>query len=549
MSAVIQFLRSQPVVVLFLLLGAGYLLGRLRIAGVALGSIAATLLVSIVLGHFGVRMSSGAQSVGFALFIFSVGYQAGPRFLEVIRTQGLRYLVLALFVAVIGVGLSWIAGRLLDLPAGGTAGLLAGALTSTPTLAAAQEAVRSGLVSLPAGTSAEETIAWVGTAYAITYLVGTIGPLLAVGLVPKVLGVSLAAAAAELESVGSEEAPEALQARAYRIESAEFCGASLRELAARYWEGRAVVRVRRAAEWLQPAPESPLMRGDEIYAYAHADLFRGGIERAGPEIPVRADLEFSPVQRQVVISGKTAVGRTLGSLNLAQRFMVAVMGVRRDGHEIPVTRGLILQRQDVLTFIAPASVLPELAALLGPVDPDSAETDMTTFVFGIAAGAGLGLLSVTIGGIPLTLGMAGGLMLSGLAVGWFHGVRPTFGRFPEAARWVLMEFGLLVFIAGAGLSAGRGFVAAVRDSGLPLMLAAVPIMALSLALGYLFGRKVLKLEPVILLGALTGAMTSTPALQLLERESRSTVPALGYASTYAIASILLTLAGTLVMVL
>jgi putative transport protein len=549
MSAVMQFLRSQPVVVLFLLLGAGYLLGRVRIAGVALGSISATLLVSIVLGHFGVRMSSGAQSVGFALFIFSVGYQAGPRFLEVIRTQGLRYLLLALFVALVGVGLSWIAGRLLELPAGGTAGLLAGALTSTPTLAAAQEAVRSGLVSLPAGASAEQTIAWIGTAYAITYLVGTVGPVLAITLVPRVLGINLAAAARALERTGSEEAPEALQARAYRVESEEFCSTPLRELAARYWQGRAVVRVRRTAEWLRQGDDARLLPGDEIYAFGHADLFRGGLERAGPEIAVRTDLEFSPVQSQVIISAAAAVGHTLCSLNLAQRFMVVVLGVRRDGRAIPVAPQLILQSQDVLTIIAPGSVMKELSLVLGPVEVASTETDMTTFVFGIAAGAALGLLSVTIRGVPLTLGMAGGLMLSGLAVGWFHGVRPTVGRFPEAARWVLMEFGLLIFIAGAGLSAGRGFLQAFRATGVPLVVAALPILLLSLVLGYLFGRKVLKIEPVILLGALTGAMTATPALQLLEQETKSTVPALGYASTYAFASILLTLAGTLMMAL
>jgi len=147
-------------------------------------------------------------------------------------------------------------------------------------------------------------------------------------------------------------------------------------------------------------------------------------------------------------------------------------------------------------------------------------------------------------GIPLTLGSAGGLMLIGILV---NSARPNIGRFPDAARWILMEFGLLIFIAGVGLNAGGSILETFRHSGLPLIMAALLVVTLPLSLGYLFGRRVLKLEPVVLLGALTGAMTSGPALGLLTREARSSVPTLGYTGTYAMASILLTAAGSLIM--
>ena len=146
-NMVVEFLRGQTVIVLFLLLGLGHLLGRVKVAGFALGPIAGTLLIAIVLGNFGFRISPGAQAVGFALFIFSVGYQAGPRFIEVLKAQGLKYFALTLFVVAIGFLLAWAAGSVLALPIGASAGLLAGALTSSPTLAAAQDAVRSGLVA------------------------------------------------------------------------------------------------------------------------------------------------------------------------------------------------------------------------------------------------------------------------------------------------------------------------------------------------------------------------------------------------------------------
>jgi len=545
-NMMMEFLRGQPVIVLFLLLGLGHLLGRIKVAGFALGPIAGTLLIAIVLGNFGFRVSPGAQAVGFALFIFSVGYQAGPRFIEVLKAQGLKYFALTLFVVGIGFVLAWVAGHVLALPIGASAGLLAGALTSSPTLAAAQDAVRSGLVALPVGWSTEAALASIGASYAITYLVGTLGIVAAVSLLPRILRLDRAEAARHFEDTGAE-LTEALQARAYRVENHEFCRATVRELREKLCDDLAVVRFRRDLEWVNLADEARLRIGDEVYAYGHAAFFRGGIDRAGPEIPVLKEVELSASQTQVVIARKGAVNKTLRDLDLARRYGLVVCEAKRDGYPLPVTRDLTLQRGDILTVVGPVWGIKALPETLGPVEANPLETDMTTFVFGVTIGAAIGLLSITVAGVPLTLGSAGGLMLIGILIGAVNSARPTIGRFPDAARWILMEFGLLIFIAGVGLTAGGGIVETFRHSGLTLIMAALLVVTLPLSLGYLFGRRVLKLEPVVLLGALTGAMTSGPALGLLTREARSPVPTLGYTGTYAMASILLTAAGSLIM--
>jgi putative transport protein len=533
--------------VLFLLIGCGYLLGRIKVAGFAFGPIVGVLLASIVLGSFGFRISPGAQAVGFALFIFSVGYQAGPRFLEVLRAQGLRYATLAVFVVVVGVLTTWLAGVVLHLPYGGTAGLLAGALTSSPAVAAAQEAVRSGLVALPAGWTAETALASIGSSYAITYLVGTLGIVAIVSVFPKSIGLDLAAEAHRLEQPAEQEASEPLQARAYRVQNQEFSRVPLRELAQHLWDGLAVVRIRRDSAWVNLVPEDYLRIGDELYAYGYAKFFRGGIDRAGPEIPILSETELSASQRHVVVARRGAIGSTLRNLDLARRYGLLVCEVRRDGQPLPVARDLVLQRGDVLTVVGPVWGIKALPEILGPVEANPVETDMMTFAFGVALGAALGLLSTAVGGIPLTLGMAGGLLLVGIAAGWLNSTHPTVGRFPDAARWVLMEFGLVVFIAGVGLNAGGGILDTLRHQGLGLIIAAAAVAALPLTLGYVFGRRVLKLDAVLLLGALTGAMTSGPALNLVTKEAQSSLPTLGYTGTYALASILLTLAGTLLM--
>jgi len=545
-NAIVAFLRGQPVIVLFLLLGLGYLFGRIKVAGFAFGPIAGTLLIAIVLGNFGFRISPGAQAVGFALFIFSVGYQAGPRFFGVLKAQGLQYFALALFVVAVGFVTAWLGGIVLRLPPGGNAGLFAGALTSSPALAAAQDAVRSGLVVLPAGLPAETALASIGASYAIAYVVGTIGIIAIVNLFPRIIGLDLAAEAHRLEKLEEQDTVEPLQARAYRVENEEFCRTTIGELAARLWDGLSVVRIRRALAWLKPSSDEHLQIGDELYAYGYAKFFRGGIDRAGPEIRILGEMELSASLTHVVVARRGAVGKTLRSLDLARTSGLVVCDVKRDGHPLPVTRDLVLQRGDVLTVVGPVWGIKALPDILGPVEPNPAETDMTTFVFGIALGAALGLLSITVADVPLTLGMAGGLLLTGILVGWLNSARPTVGRFPDAARWILMEFGLLVFIAGVGLNAGGSILPTLRHAGAALIVAAVFVVALPLSLGYAFGRKILKLEPVVLLGALTGAMTSGPALGLVEREAGSSVPALGYTGTYALASIMLTVAGTLI---
>jgi putative transport protein len=191
-SRLLETLHQQPVLTLFLILGMGYLIGNIRIGSFSLGPVAGVLFAGLFLGHFGFAMSPGAQSVGFALFIFSVGYQAGPRFFDVLKTDGLRYFLLALVIAATGFSVALIGAQLLSLAPGASAGLLSGGLTSSPTLAAAQEAIRSGQVTPPDGITADGMIGNVATAYAITYIFGLAGLIAIIKMLPQMLGIDLA---------------------------------------------------------------------------------------------------------------------------------------------------------------------------------------------------------------------------------------------------------------------------------------------------------------------------------------------------------------------
>ena len=168
---------------------------------------------------------------------------------------------------------------------------------------------------------------------------------------------------------------------------------------------------------------------------------------------------------------------------------------------------------------------------------------------GIALGGLVGLLSVTIGGLPITLTTSGGALIMGLVFGWLRSVRPMFGHIPEAALWVFDTVGLTTFIAVVGLSAGPTFIAGLHQSGPSLLVVGLVVAVLPHVVGILFGRYVLRMNPLIVLGACSGAGTITAALRAIQDEARSKVPALGYTVPYAIGNILLTAWGPVIVVL
>ncbi len=138
-------------------------------------------------------------------------------------------------------------------------------------------------------------------------------------------------------------------------------------------------------------------------------------------------------------------------------------------------------------------------------------------------------------------------MITGLTIGYLRSIRPIFGRVPTASRWVLMELGLLIFMAGVGLNSGGGILEVLRNSGLKLILAGMIVTLIPLFIGYLFAVKVLSLNPLEALGGIAGSMTSGAALKVITDTAGTNSPALAYTGAYAFANVLLTLAGTLIM--
>lgn len=551
-----QLLSDNPLLLTFVVIGLGYLLGRVRVFSIPLGSTTGVLIAGLGLGALGLPDRPAAATFGFALFMFSVGVQAGPGFFGALREDGARYVGLAVVVAAAGGTLAACLAWLLGLEPGLGAGLLAGAMTSTPTLAGAQDAIASGLARLPGGMTAAQAATNLSVGYALTYVFGTVGLIVLVRYVPALLGIDLRAAAGELarergigvRSRAASRAETLPVVRAYRVGAGQ-AGHTLGQLRQDLRRRLQPLRVRRDAELLDAEPTLELREGDVVAVVASLATHRGIQEAVGEEVLDPGLLDFSIVTREIVVSRPAAGGRPLGQLEMPEEYGCFAVGLTRAGIELGVEPATVVQRGDRLRVVGEEARLARLAGDIGYLEESVEHTDLLTFSLGIVAGVLLGLVVFKVGGISIGLGMAGGLLLTGIAVGFLGSLDPTFGHFPAAARSLVMDLGLVLFMAQVGLRAGAGIGGAFGSYGPVLVGCGVLVTILPLAVGYAVGRHLMGLNPALLLGALTGAMTSTPSLQVVSEAADSPVPALGYAGTYTFANVLLTFAGSVLMML
>jgi putative transport protein len=204
-----------------------------------------------------------------------------------------------------------------------------------------------------------------------------------------------------------------------------------------------------------------------------------------------------------------------------------------------------LSRGDVLTLSGPQIWLDKLAGQIGFFEQEVNATDLLTFSLGIIVGFLIGQISLKVGGIAIGLGTSGGLLLMGLILGYLRSTHPSFGRIPTASLWVFKELGLLLFLEGVGISAGQGLLALMQSQGFVILLCSVLISTMPVIIAFLFGLHHLKMNPALLLGAVTGSVTCTPAMAAVSSDAKSSIPTIGYAGTYAFATVLCAIVGSI----
>ena len=550
MNYLTHALREHQELAVFLTLAIGFFIGRLRIGTFSLGTAVGTLLAGVAIGQLNIQVPAVVKYVFFDLFLFTTGYKVGPQFFRALKKDALPQLAITLVLCVTCLLAAFTAAKLLGYDVGTAAGMLAGAFTESTVIGTASDAI--GRLATISDAEKTRLVNNIPVAYAVTYLIGTafiVWFLPNVG--PKLMRVNLKEEARKLRAkiaasdAGEPETPSAYQAlavRAYQVTNPNLINRSVAELEARPKQARVFIsRIRRDGRIIEPNPDTVVRESDVIAVLTRSELLTARGAEIGAEVDDKELLDFPIEFLDVVITNKSLVGKTiveLAGMDFARG--VFLKKLTRVGEPMPFYPATRIERGDVMTLIGATRDVERAAKNLGYADRQTVMTDMIFVGLGIVLGGLVGLLSITIGGLPLTLTASGGALIMGLIFGWLRAVHPTFGRIPGSAMWIFDTVGLTVFMACVGLAAGPSFFSGLQKSGVSLVFVGLVIAVLPHTVSILFGRYVLKMNPVIVLGACSGAGTITAALRAIQEEAQSDLPALGYTVPYAIGNIVLT---------
>jgi putative transport protein len=558
MSWLQHIATNAPEVYLLLAIAIGTVLGQVRIAGFALGTTACILLVAVVLSQAGtISFPPVLRAILFGLFVFTIGYKSGPQFFASLSFRTLSQVGLALFIGLTGLVCILIFAKVLQLEPGTAAGLGAGALTQSAMIGTAVGALSQ--LGLPADVMTQQQ-ANVAAGYAVTYVSGYILVLLFVPFVaPMLMRVNLAQEAAKLEaslskggaSKASNLAYRKFQARAYRVSLA--AGRTIGELEAKIGARAVIERILRKGKERSLAAKTRLLSGDEILVAGPSRAIVTASAIIGPEIEGEHILGTTTGQfTDVYVTASQLHGLSLAEIveQVGDRARgVFLRGLTRNGLEVPITPSTRIYVGDVMSLVGVNQDVERVATQVGQVIRASDRTDIAFIAGGLAAGLLVGLAAIKVGSIPLTLGGGGGALIAGLVCGWLRSRRPTMGAFPPAAQQTLNDIGLGGFIAAIGLANGSAALAAIQAQGLTLLGAGVVVTLIPMIAGTLFAYHVLKMNPVIICGAMAGAMTVDAAVTGACEAAKSQTPVLGVAVPYAVANVVLTVLGPIIIAL
>ncbi len=562
MDYFVKALQQNPELAIFLALAIGFSIGKIKIGGFSLGTVVGTLFAGVIIGQLDIKVPALVKTVFFDLFLFTTGYKVGPQFFRGLKKDALSQLALTLVLCTTCLVTAFIAAKFLGYDIGTAAGLLAGAFTESTVIGTAGDAINRLAIS------AEEKARLLNNipvAYAVTYLVGTTAVVWFLpNIGPKLMGINLKDEAKKMQaqvSGGVEAQPGIISAsrafgvRAYRVANEKLVNQTVATLEAMPKDVRVFVqRIRRGGAIIEAGPDTVVHLDDVIVVTAREEVLVGRGTVIGPEVDDKELLDFPVEILDVVLTNKALVGKTLRELAESEPWRTQFRGVfvrklMRAGQEMPVTPTMQVERGDLLGLLGAKGDVDRAVGVIGYADWPTTATDMVFVGTGIVLGGLVGLLTVNVAGLPITLTASGGALIMGLVFGWLRSVFPAFGRIPEAAMWVFDMVGLSVFIGVVGLTAGPSFISGLQKSGISLVFVGFVAALLPHIVAILFGRYVLKMNPVILLGACSGAGTMTAALRAIQDEAQSKLPALGYTVPYAVGNIVLTAWGPVIVAL
>jgi len=457
-----------------------------------------------------------------------------------------------------GLVLCVVGAKLFNLPPGAAGGLLAGSQTMSAAIGSAEQAVTQGAVKLADGTTAESVSAMIALSYGISYIWGTVGIILICKYLPKWWGVDAKEAAIAYEREhGVRNVDDVsltgyrpFSIRAYKLENNQWSGKSIQDFRNQYPEYR-VINVRRGQDLLGCDPSLKVQSGDVVALAGTRGDITANLGIIGPEVDDRQVLNVPLAQAEVLVTNKEAAGRTLGSFSRGELAgQVQVTRIERAGVPIPVGTGTELQRMDVLFVAGVEEAVKRVGTLMGRFATPTTATDLLTLSVGMVLGLLIGAISFPAFGASVGLGNAGGLLVSGVIISSLQSRLRFFGNTPNAARNILEDLGLVVFVCIVGINAGNSLLAQLTGAvALKIFVAGFIACTIPPFVVWAIGFHFMKINPAVLMGGVAGARSHSGPCREAAKEINSTVPWIGFPVAYAVSGILLTIFGYFAMVL
>lgn len=528
----LDLLAQNPLLLLFTIIGLGYLLGNISIFGLKLG-VAALLFVGMFFGALDhrLRLPDHIYIIGMVLFVYAIGLQSGHGFFASFRKRGFRFSIISFGVLITGAVATLIIHKVMGISAPGVTGIFCGALTSTPAMAAAVETAKG----LSTDLSPEMRNLYISSpvvTYGLTYPFGVFGMILAFFLCNRFLkrkagkGPSEAQTEADLEAIAS---------RTFTISNPAIIGKTVEETLQPIKDcGFVLTRIRKGNRTELVGPKIVLELNDQVVAVGNAEALQ------------RAQLIFGEVSRErlpeglggikyrrIFVSNKAVVGKTIRELNLSNDFPAIITRLRRGDVDIVPKPDTVLEMGDRIRVTTHRENIDRATRYFGDSVKSISETDYLSVSMGIVLGFFLGMIEVPLPqGMSFKLGLAGGPLIAGLILGRLERTGPITWEMPLNANLVLRQIGLVFFLAAIGTKAGDGFGATLQAGGWWLIAAGailtVSITTLSIVIGYRF----LGLPIEAVMGMAAGIQTQSACLAYANQQTESDLPNVWYTTVY-----------------
>lgn len=524
---------AQAIIIISLVGAFGLALGNLRVRQVNLG-IAGVLFVGILFGHYRITVQPAVleflREFGLILFVYTIGLQVGPAFFSSFKKEGLRLNGLAALVVALGSVLTYALCRWGGVDAASAVGLYSGAVTNTPSLAAAEQALKDvpGL--------AEEALRRPGIGYALAYPFGILGTILAMILARWVFGVDEAAEAREAE------AKPGFSHMSILVENKNFDGLSVERIPALEALKVRVSRILHEGTVSVAQGDTQVRVGDTLLAVGAKEKLEELALMVGR--PSDKDLRAMPsaiTNSRIIATRPEVLGKTLEELDLEDRYGVVVTRVARAEIEFMAGPGYRVHFGDALNAVGEEASLKQAAALLGNSPKTLNHPQLIPVFVGISLGVLLGQLPIVLPGTGtvVRLGLAGGPLVVAVLLSRIRQIGTVSWYMPISANFMLRELGIILFLACVGLKAGDRFAETLlRGEGLYWMACASLITFVPLAAVAALARLRYKTTYATLCGLLAGSMTDPPALSYANARVPSGAASLAYATVYPLVMLL-----------